>query len=260
MIVLGITCTQTQMHTYTSEKLGNHQKLIFSFKIIFNFWNYNYICTFSFLPPSYPIYHSPFSFKFMASLSTKYYCMHTCICIYVYIPNCLVHTMLLVCILRANFLSLVNQWLLIPREDHLSYFKLSPVTIFLRVGLRPHGFFSTQFAMFISVIVVYLRFWWSCWWDFMCGASDITWRHNLIAKFPILWIFYYLHTLLHNVPWISGVGKFCSCIHWDQASHLSFWLVRVLCNSLYVAKRTFLYEEWRLYLPVNIRKMIIDCS
>ena len=104
--------------------------------------------------------------------------------------TCSVCKMLLLCMFSELIILhwTANCMYFFPRENHLSHSKNSLVAYWVEVS----WIFSIHFGMSIDAIHTQNLFGYSCWWSFMCMASDITRRYNLTTNSLIIWLLYFL--------------------------------------------------------------------
>lgn len=213
-----------------------------------------YITPFPFLPPSFPTHPSSPFWKFRASFFTTCYCIYACICIYSYIPN----TTCSVCVMLLVYFQgwLCSQFVCssLEKEDQILHCWISSVAYncLYRVE-RPGGFLPSSST---GVILVQLMSGQSWWRDFMGLASDITKINHLLYQIrnsngPLAFTIFPLRLLLYFLS--RRCGSVLLMCPWKLGSTpLQFDWVWYSKWSLSVAKRTFLYEWWRLYLSIGL--------
>lgn len=90
-----------------------------------------------------------------------------------------------------------------------------------------------------AVVLVWLKFGLSCWWDFMGVASDTTRRCSTLTNSPILWFLRSFRSLLPQ----CFLNSRCTICGVDVSSigiglHKStFWLIVLFCSGLHLSQR-----------------------
>lgn len=124
------------------------------------------------------------------TLFTNWYCIHICISytfLTIFCPVCMI-------LLAHMFSELTFSH---GNKEFVCFFvgkTISPAPSIPQLvysssyNVKAWWLFPIPFFLFVAFILVHLTFGHSCWWDFMCVASDFTRRHNLITNYPILWL------------------------------------------------------------------------
>lgn len=101
--------------------------------------------------------------------------------------------------------------------------------------------FPVHFGIVTGFVLTDIIFGVTCWWDFMGTASDVSRRHNLTTKPPILWLLQsFFSTLLLKCPLSLNMWEFCRCFHLGLAPQLCILTVVVFCSGLSLLQRSFL--------------------
>lgn len=85
-------------------------------------------------------------------------------------------------------------------------------------------------------------------------------RGSLTENSLLLWVWQSFFSLFYIVPWPLGTQVFCRSIHWDWPPKLTFLLVVVFCNDLYLLQRKVSLMRGKDFTYLWYKDKYLECS